>query len=135
MVFICMAAFILGIGASVIFGFPVLWALIWGIFCFMGAAMAVGQKLPQIIKMMAGGVGTSLSVIKIFVFIGLITASWRMSGTIPFFVYWGIKIISPKWFLLCSFLMTSVISFLLGTSFGTVGTIGVVLMVLGRSGG
>ena len=38
-------------------------------------------------------------------------------------------------FLLVAFLLTSFISYALGTSFGVVGTVGVILMALARSGG
>ena len=38
----------------------------------------------------------SLIVIQVMLIIGLITASWRISGTIPVFVYYGIKVIKVK---------------------------------------
>ena len=41
---------------------------------------------------------------------------------------------SAQYFILFAFLLCCIVSFLLGTSFGTVGTIGVVLIVLGKSG-
>ncbi|MBP2666886.1 MAG: Na+/H+ antiporter NhaC-like protein, partial [Firmicutes bacterium] len=76
----------------------------------------------------------SLVVIRIFVLIGAITAVWRACGTIPFIVYHGIGLMNAQYFILSAFLLSAMVSFLLGTSFGTVGTMGVVLMVLAKSG-
>ncbi|WP_217805884.1 Na+/H+ antiporter NhaC family protein [Sporomusa malonica] len=73
-------------------------------------------------------------MIKIFVLIGAITAVWRACGTISFIVYYGIAFMSAKYFILSAFLLCCLVSFLLGTSFGTVGTIGIVLIVLAKSG-
>ena len=75
------------------------------------------------------------SVIDIYLLIGAITALWRSAGTIGFFIYHGLQIITPQMFLLVAFLLTSFISYALGTSFGVVGTVGVILMALARSGG
>ena len=84
--------------------------------------------------MMLKGSQKSLIVIKIFVLIGAITAVWRACGTISFIVYYAMAFMSAKYFILSAFLLSCIVSFLLGTSFGTVGTIGVVLIVLAKSG-
>ncbi|WP_169716802.1 Na+/H+ antiporter NhaC family protein [Sporomusa acidovorans] len=90
--------------------------------------------MTDLLKMMLTGSKKSLIVIKIFVLIGVITAVWRACGTISFIVYYGILFMSAKYFILSAFLLSCLVSFLLGTSFGTVGTIGVVLIVLAKSG-
>lgn len=69
----------------------------------------------------------------IFILIGMLTASWISSGTIPGIVYYGLKLINPKIFILMAFLMSSVVAFLLGSSFGAVGTIGVAIMAMART--
>ena len=43
--------------------------------------------------------------------------------------------ITPRAFLLIAFLLSSILSYALGTSFGVIGTAGVVMMALSRSGG
>ena len=108
--------------------------LLIGLLCFIATALHRGFKLKNVFKMMTTGIIKSLIVIRIFVLIGLITAIWRACGTIPFFVYYGTKIINPEYFILFAFLLSCIVSFTLGTSFGTVGTIGVVLIVLARGG-
>ena len=52
-----------------------------------------------------------------------------------FFIYYGVQAISPKLFVLVAFLLTALIAYALDTSFGVIGTAGIVLMALARSGG
>lgn len=79
-------------------------------------------------------VGTKKSYLLVFIFalLGALSASWFISGTIPALIYYGIKIINPNYFYVFSFLITSLFSFLIGSSFGTVGTIGLVMVSLAR---
>ena len=60
---------------------------------------------------------------------------WRASGTIAFFVYHGLKLITPNIFLLAAFLMATVMSLTFGSAFGVAGTAGVILSVIARTGG
>ncbi|WP_027128380.1 Na+/H+ antiporter NhaC family protein [Fusobacterium perfoetens] len=73
-------------------------------------------------------------VLMVFMFVGALTASWLASGTIPGIIYYGIKFINPNLFIFFSFLITSIVAFFLGSSFGAVSTIGVALMAIARSG-
>lgn len=60
--------------------------------------------------------------------IGLVIASWIVCGTIPMLVFWGLKIIAPQYLYILAFLAPIVFSTLTGTSWGSVGTIGVVII-------
>ena len=60
--------------------------------------------------------------------IGVIISSWMISGTIPMLVYFGLELIHPSYLYLISFLIPIVFSSLTGTSWGSVGTVGVVLI-------
>ncbi|MDF2874069.1 MAG: Na+/H+ antiporter NhaC-like protein [Sporomusa sp.] len=119
---------------SIYNGVSILYPLLLGLICFMLISLRRGYTLNTLLKMMLNGSMKSLIVIKIFVLIGVITAVWRACGTISFIVYYGIAFMSAKYFILSAFLLCCLVSFLLGTSFGTVGTIGVVLIVLAKSG-
>ncbi|MBP1764505.1 MAG: Na+/H+ antiporter NhaC-like protein [Firmicutes bacterium] len=112
-----------------------LYPLILGLVCFTLLSLSRGYRFADVVRMMAAGSKKSLIVIKIFVLIGMITAVWRACGTVSFIVYYGIAFMDPHYFLLYAFVLSSIVSFLLGTSFGTVGTVGVVLGVLAQSGG
>ncbi len=47
------------------------------------------------------------------------------SGTIPMVIYYGLKLISPKFFLVTACLVCSITALATGTSWGTIGTVGV----------
>ncbi|HWR42235.1 Na+/H+ antiporter NhaC family protein [Sporomusa sp.] len=119
---------------SIYNGVSILYPLLLGLTCFTLVSLRRGYTLSNLLSMMLSGSKKSLIVIKIFVLIGVITAVWRACGTISFIVYYGIAFMSAKYFILSAFLLCCLVSFLLGTSFGTVGTIGVVLIVLAKSG-
>lgn len=74
----------------------------------------------------------ALLVIKIFVLVGAISSLWINAGTIPGIVYYGVKFINPSYYYLLVFLITCTVSFFLGSSFGTVGTVGIALMAVGK---
>ncbi len=78
---------------------------------------ATGQKLADV-----------LPAILILLAIGMLIATWVVSGTIPYLVYWGVRFISPQWLVLTAFLATALMSLATGTSWGSAGTIGVALM-------
>ena len=64
--------------------------------------------------------------------IGAITASWMLSGVVPTLIYYGLKLINPSIFLLVIFLFTSLISLILGSSWTTIGTIGIAMLSAGQ---
>ena len=64
----------------------------------------------------------------IFVFVGMIIGTWMLSGTIPMMLYYGLKWMDPNMYLVSAFLLTSLVSLCTGTSFGSVGTVGLALI-------
>lgn len=60
--------------------------------------------------------------------IGSVVGTWCASGTIAYITVLGLKIIDPNYFLATSFVVGLIFACMTGTSFGTVGTIGVALM-------
>ena len=88
----------------------------------------------DVLKMAYEGGKKSLIVLQVFSLIGILTAMWMSAGTIPAIVYYGIKFMDARFFIFYSFIITSLVSFLLGTAFGTVSTIGVAIIVMAKSG-
>lgn len=121
--------------ASLLLDFSMLFALAVGLVCFCWVALRRGFAPNAVGRMLWQGAKRSVVVLRIFLLIGLITAMWRASGTLAFFVVWGIRLITPRIFLLLAFLLPAALSFALGTSYGVVGTAGVILITLARSGG
>jgi len=98
-------------------------------------ALKKGVRPGALAAMWADGAKQSLTVVKVMLIIGAVTAIWRAAGTIAVSVYYGIQLITPHLFLPVAFLLTALLSYALGTSFGIVGTVGVIFMTLARSGG
>jgi len=67
----------------------------------------------------------------ILLFIGVLIGTWMLSGTIPMLVYYGLTLVNPETFYLIAFIIPVVFSTLTGTSYGSAGTIGVVLISIG----
>jgi len=103
-------------------------------FIFFIIALKRGYSFKSVLKMAYEGGKKSLVVAKVLILIGIITASWMASGTVQSIVYYGIKIINPDFFIVYTFLICTVVSYMLGTAFGTVGTVGVALMVMAKGG-
>jgi NhaC family Na+:H+ antiporter len=75
----------------------------------------------------AGVSKVSIAVL-ILLLIGALVGIWIQAGIIPSLIYYGLKIISPSFFLPTTFLVCLIISLATGTAFGTIGTVGVALM-------
>ncbi len=90
--------------------------------------MYLGYDWDTIQKHIIAKVGESLPVIFILFAIGVLIGSWIVSGTIPMLIYYGISIIDPDWIYIFSFLICIVFSLLTGTSWGSAGTIGIVMI-------
>ena len=77
-------------------------------------------------------VGESVPVLLILFSIGVLIGSWIVCGTIPMLIYYGISVIDPNWIYIFSFLVCIVFSLLTGTSWGSAGTIGIVMIGLAQ---
>ena len=86
-------------------------------------------------KAISGNVGEVANAILILLLIGAISGTWTMSGVVPAFICYGLKIISPKVFLLTACALCAVVSVLTGSSWTTIATIGVALIGIGRAEG
>lgn len=74
---------------------------------------------------MAKGVMSGFGAIYLFFFIGLMVSALMMSGAIPTLMYYGFTLISPEYFYISAFILTSIIGVAIGSSLTTTATIGV----------
>lgn len=120
---------------SVLLGIPSWYALLAALILFGIYTHRQGFSFKEILGMCRAGIKKSMLVLTIFFFIGALTAIWLSAGTIPYLVYLGIQIINPQLFILSAFVLTALMSFILGSSFGTASTIGLVLITIAKSSG
>ena len=132
---LCFALFMAAVVACLVIGKSLVWAILWGLCLFFTLGLRRGYSSRELFAMAWKKGKSALIVVPVFLMIGMVTGLWRSSGTISFFLYYGLKGIDPTWFVLMAFLLSAALSFALGTSYGVCGTAGVVLMTLARSGG
>ncbi len=77
------------------------------------------------------GVTTALIPIVILMLVGLLVGSWIASGTVPTLIFYGMKMLSPKYFLIASLFLCSMVALATGSSWTTAGTVGLALMGIG----
>lgn len=111
-------------------GTSVVFALLFGFCVFTGYGLLKGFPLKALVPMMLKGVKATAGVVIVMALIGMLTGSWRASGTIARLVGDAAGFISPAWSLTTVFLINGAVSTLLGTSFGTAATLGVISMTM-----
>ena len=104
-------------------------AVIWT----AGHAFSLGLRFAAIKMAMSGGIEKGLGAIYIFILIGVLVAALSAAGTVPSLIYYGVDLLDSSIFLPAGLILCSVMSLATGTAWGTIGTIGVVLMGLGEA--
>ena len=101
-------------------------------------ALQLGYNYKEIQDDILEAMMKGMPAMLIVIVVGALIGSWIAAGTIPMLIYYGLKIISPQYFLVTACVVCSVISLVTGTSYGTVGTVGVAQglgIPLGQAGG
>jgi NhaC family Na+:H+ antiporter len=91
-------------------------------------AMVSGVEWDELQDGLCKSISAFIPAILIILSVGMLIAAWVISGTIPFMIYYGLKILTPSWFLIAALLICTVMSVTTGTSWGTIGTVGIALM-------
>ena len=109
------------------------------IFFIIGIVLYIGKWLgyswDQLIGSMLKMIGDNISVVFLIMIVGVLVASFMTCGTVPYIIYYGLKLMSPRWFLLCAMVLCFLMAILTGSSFTTVGTLGVAFLGVGISMG
>ncbi len=94
-------------------------------------AMYLGYKWEEIEKSMMDGIYKALQSCCILIIVGILIGVWINAGVVPAMVYYGLKILHPAIFFVAVVLICSITSLATGTSWGTMGTMGVAFMGIG----
>jgi Na+:H+ antiporter, NhaC family len=92
-----------------------------------------GWKWSYLEQGILASINRSMQAILILCILGAILGSWMAAGTIPSMMYYGIKVISPKVFLLTACILCCIVSLATGSSWSTAGSMGVALMGVGAA--
>lgn len=94
-----------------------------------------GFKWTEIEEMMYKGIKLALPAVVIIILVGIIIGSWIGGGVVGTMIFYGLKIITPAFFLVTITLICIIVSLAIGSSWSTMGTIGVAGMGIGLSMG
>ena len=118
--------------SGIIIGTPLLTSLFIGLALFVGYGLWRGYSAGELAHMALSGVKTVSHVLILFAIIGMLTATWRAAGTIPFITSWSAVLVKPSTIVVTLFLICCGMSFLCGSSFGAAATAGVACFTIGE---
>ena len=102
----------------------------------IGALMLFGRlkgvRTEELRKGLFQGIQDSIPALIIFLMIGVLMASFMLSGTVASLLYYGLNLLKPEWFAPATLVLCAVMSSATGTSWGTVATLGIALTGLGQ---
>lgn len=128
---IILGLFMAGLVVCVVLDITIVAALVVGFCLFSGYSLYKGHSVKATGKMAWTGLFSGRNVLIVFVLVGVITAVWRASGTIPMIIYCATQFVVPSIYLMVVFILNSGVSILMGTSFGTAATVGTITMTIG----
>lgn len=116
-----------------IFNKPLYFGLVIGIIATVIVGIINGYNAKTLITFAYQGLKKSSKVLIMLSMIAMLIGIWKIGGVIPAMLYYSFGIINERIFLVSSFIISSAISMLMGTSTGTVSTVGIVLIGLGSA--
>lgn len=82
-----LAAFSAALIACLASGKSLILALLAGFLLFFSYGVKTGHPFSEMARLAVSGVKTAKNVIVTLILVGMLTAAWRVSGTIPYIVY------------------------------------------------
>lgn len=125
---ILIAALAVGI---IIFGVDPHVPMFVGVMAAALMALHLGYKWDEVEKSMMDGIYKALQSICILIIVGILIGVWINAGVVPTMIYYGLKVLKPAIFFIACVLICSITSLATGSSWGTMGTMGVALMGIG----
>ncbi|KDR94530.1 transporter, NhaC family (TC 2.A.35) [Peptoclostridium litorale DSM 5388] len=123
------------ISLSIFLKLPVYYGIGGALIFLYAAGIFSGFSASALNKSIIGGPLSAKNVLLVLSSIGVLTSMWMLCGTIPYLMFMGLKILKNYNFIFFSFLIMSFISLSLGTGIGSISTMGVVLLGVGKSMG
>ncbi|MBK7919909.1 MAG: hypothetical protein IPJ94_27360 [Chloroflexi bacterium] len=93
-------------------------------------ALYYGFRGAVISEAIRNSVNGTIGTIFVLLAIGAIIGTLYLSGTVAAFIYYGVDILSPRFYYVTVFIIAGILSMLLGSSLTTVGAVGVAFVGL-----
>ncbi|BAK99852.1 sodium/proton antiporter NhaC [Oscillibacter valericigenes Sjm18-20] len=97
--------------------------------CLVGCAC--GHSFSDMLAGMLDQLNATMEAILILCTVGILVASFIMSGTIPALIYYGLDLLTPKLFLPVGCIMCAVVGLACGSSWTATATIGIAFLGIG----
>ncbi len=94
-------------------------------------AWRVGLSWEEIRDGMTSSIFRAIEALIIVMCVGMLIGSWVLSGIVPAMIYYGLDIISPRFFLPTGCILCAIVSVATGSAWTSGGTVGVALMGIG----
>ncbi len=94
--------------------------------------LRLGHPWHEIEVGIVEGIAVALKAILILLVVGILIGTWIAGGIVPVLIDYGLRLLSPTYFLLAACLICSVVSIATGSSWTTAGTVGVALIGIGE---
>jgi NhaC family Na+:H+ antiporter len=93
--------------------------------------LSLGHPWHEIENGVVDGIAVALKAILILMVVGILIGTWIAGGIVPALIDYGLRLLSPSYFLLAACMVCSVVSIATGSSWTTAGTVGVALIGIG----
>lgn len=120
------------IAGCILLDIPLYYGFLGGVAFSVQVLVRKGHRLKDLSNMMLMGIKDCSILLAVITLIGATVSMWLASGVVPTLMYYGFEYIKHINFLLASFIITAVISVVMGTAVGTVSTIGIALVGIGK---
>ena len=80
---------------------------------------------------MIKSIKSALGAVLILLIIGALSGTWMISGVVPTMIYYGLDILNPSIFLVATCLICAIVAVATGSSWSTIGTVGLALLGIG----
>lgn len=94
-------------------------------------ALKIGCSWYEMRDGMIESVYRAVEALIIVMIVGMLIGSWVLAGSVPAMIFYGLELISPKYFLPTGCILCAVVSVATGSAWTSGGTIGVALMGIG----
>lgn len=134
-IYLSIVCSVLPIMLCVILDISLVYAFFVGVLSTSIISVKSGYTKTEIKSIIFKGILDCKSLYIVILLIGATVSVWLSSGVVPSLIYYGLNYLNGVNFLFASFLLIAITSIFMGTAVGTISTIGLAILGLGRGFG
>ncbi len=116
-------------GVGIVVPLFLAWAVVY---CF---SRILGFDYDEVFAAGLNALRKASGALMIMISVGMLVGTMISAGTIPAFIYYGLRMINPRIFLFCCCIITAIMALATGTSYGSAASAGIALMGIGTAMG